>query len=337
LEQNLTFIPDHFEIAFPSAPAMENNNTRFTYLSNDLNMSAWLKNLSVRITAKGENNGTMTNYQIPRTQYFANAVDITPTLALPGGAHTSTLPQAISEANLSFSAGTAQLDYADVRFNYDRNRSNPVDPFTVSGNDTNLTVAVKDHTDTSVEGNETTRFDGSATFYYGRVRTEDLKTQQKQIKGKVLFEVYSTSPIAGFTQQSSSWYQNAYDDISTLQSGDFEPRAKRSRSSDDLSALAALSNLSGPSAGKTVFDIDYSGSGERRIIWHLDTPSWLWTSRFRDYSFDASSGCGEHPCFETLFQSQISPSGIRSGSFSGSRFEADMNSSIKKRAIKVLR
>lgn len=337
LERNLTFIPDHFKVEFPALPTMENNTTHYTYLSNDLNMSAWLKNLSVKITAEGERNGTMTNYQIPRNTYYANSVDITPTLEISGSPRMANAPQAMSDQNLSFSGGVATFDYQDVRFNYERNRSNPVDPFTLDGDETNLSVYVKDRTDTTVEGNATTHFSGSATFYYGRVLTEDIRTQRKSAYGNLRYLLYSSTPLSGFSRESVSWYLNKYDTASLPESADFDPRSTRSRSGTDLSAKTAVSDLNASVGGVRTFEITRTGDGDLRAIYHLDIPSWLWYSRYRDYSFSTASGCGEHPCFEYLYQTESSSSGIRSGSFGGSRFGSEMNSSIKKRAIKIMR
>ena len=334
LEQNLTFIPDHFRIIFSTTPTMENNATHFTYLSNDLNMSARLRNLSLTITAEGEKNGTMTNYAQPQTKYFANPVDIVPALSIPGDENTSTLPQPQSEQNLSFSAGVANMSYADVHFNYDRNHSDPTDPFSISGSDTNFTIGITDHVDTSVEGNETTHFDGSATFYYGRVLTSDLRTSTTPTAHNIRFAVYATTLLPGFEQYTQNWYINKYDDVSNWLA--IDPKVSRKLDSDNQNSTT-VSDVNITSAGVKNFNVNASGGEKFRAFYHLDIPTWLWYSRYEAYSHATDSTCAEHPCFTYIFDAVQDDTGIKSGDYKGVSFGNDFNSSVRRKAVKILR
>ena len=95
--------------------------------------------------------------------------------------------------------------------------------------------------------------------------------------------------------------------------------------------------------GIVTFDVSNSNSSSYKAYYHVDTPSWLWRSSYNSYDFtdgNSSSNCSSHPCFEYIFMTnsnQNSGVGIRSGTFGGASFKNDFNSTITKKAIKVMR
>ncbi len=332
-EQNLTFIPDHFNVNF-NTPIMTNHlDGNFTYLSNDLNMSAWLKNLSVTVTAKGEHNATMTNYETPQSLFYANDINITTALHVPNSPIMISPPSSQNNAHLTFIDGVADLNYSDVRFNYPREYQTPHNPIMIDGSEANLSVFVADVIDTAVIGEKNSTFAGDATFYFGKTVTEDVKTGQNSVPAKTVLEIYSPTKLSGFEQVTENWYVNKEDNFSTI----IGLMAKESRDINSAtSAYATAQNLTTASKGYINFNVINTHNKAYKVFYHLNIPKWLWYSRYNDYN--ATENCSEHPCFEYIYTSaNTNITGIKSGDFNGSAFSHDFNSSNKRKAIKLLR
>ena len=331
-EHNLTFIPDHFAITYTS-PIMTNYiDGSFTYLSNDLNMSAWLKNLSVTLTAEGENNATMTNYETPQSLFYANDINITTSLHVLNDPIMITPPSSATNAHLSFIDGVADLNYSDVRFNYPRDYKTPVNPIMIAGSDAKLSISVIDTIDTTVEGEKNSTFGGDATFYYGKIIPEDIKTAKNSVASQSLLEIYSDTILAGFERVTSNWYINKEDNFSTIDT--LTAKTKRTLSSD-TNTYTSATNLQVANQGKITYDLTNTHDSTYKAFYHLDIPTWLWHSRYSDYN--ASSDCSQHPCFEYIYESDKSATGITSGTFKGSHFDNDFNNTRERKAIKILR
>ena len=328
LEHNLTFIPDRFEINFASTPLMDNHGRSFTYFSNDLNMSADLKNLSFTITALGKNGGVMTNYQTPQTTYFSNDINLSLQLTVEQNPIISA--KIISQSD--FIAGVKTISYDDRAFNFGREYNVTKNSFFMDGIDSDLNISVFDKVDANVTGSKIQTFDGNATFYYARVRSEDIKTSENMVSSKTFVQIYSSSLLSGFQRATSSWYINKEDDFSIIA---LTPKDKRVISSSN-NIYTSATNLQVANGGSITYDITNTHDKSYKAYYHLDVPAWLWYSRYSDY--DGSSDCSEHPCFEYIFESeQNGIIGIRSGDFNGTRFENNFKSGAKKRAIKLMR
>ncbi|BBG64910.1 MSHA biogenesis protein MshQ [Hydrogenimonas sp.] len=351
-ERNVTFIPRRFDLQFLSTPVMENNDTsnRFTYLSSDLNMSAWLRSLTVVVTAVGERGGTMRNFSSPMDRLFADRVEITPVLRLPARhsqARYLYAPQPVSGADLGFDSGEAFINYADIPFNYDRSFDTPVDPFSVSGSEGNISVGVADALYPSVTGSLFSVFDGNATFYYGRLRAEDIATTDSSVTNRIGLEVYdgsASSFVSGFRQSSLRWFENA------KHIGAASGRIRRADAT-----LGSL--LSSPVDSSIVMDYSLFGNGfivmeinsssalgRSRTI-HLDIDPWLWyvpKGFGAAYSYSADSDCSMHPCF--IYRYEVKGEGgggVQSGDFNGSDFGVetiDLNATFeRKQGVKLFR
>ncbi len=350
-ERNVTFIPKRFDLQFLSAPTMEDNDTanRFTYISNDLNMSAWARNLTVVVTAVGEKNSTMKNFSNPADRLFSDPVDISPLLNLPAkhsAARYTAAPSAQSGADIGFDSGEAFVNYADVSFNYDRSFDTPLDPFFVSGSEANISVAVTDSRYPAVTGSLFSVFDGNATFYYGRLRADDVITTQPSVKKSVEIEVYDSggSPlVSGFRQNSLRWFRN---------------KKHTGPSSGKIVDANVTLGLSLNSGSDTTVSTDYSTFGSGFVVMeinntsglrksrtvHMGIDSWLWyaPSGFgKPYSYAPSSDCASHPCFLYSYEVRGVAAGVESGDFNGSDFDTepiDANATIRrKEGVKLFR
>ena len=337
LEQNLTFIPAKFKIDFPTTPVMKNyNDGSFTYYANDLTtMYASLRNLSFTVTALGENDTVMTNYQNPQTIYFANNSNFTLGLAVEQNPNLSNDINESSTRDLNFTDGIATLNYNDVTFNFTREHNVTREPLIMQGGNSQIQINIADNVDVSVEGNKTQAFAESAIFYYGRMITNDLRTADTPAPNKVSFAIYSTTILNGFERYTQNWYINKLDHFSNWQSA--TPKTNRKLSSDTQSS-ASISNEAVTSEGIKSFDLVANPSDKAfKAFFHLDIPAWLWYSKYEGYDFGVTSSCASHPCFAYIFDHDDQGVGIASGSFKGASFDHNITSTPKRKAVKLLR
>ncbi|PHS57662.1 MAG: hypothetical protein COB17_05475 [Sulfurimonas sp.] len=158
---NATFIPASFSIS--NAHLRDANNTNFTYISNDHNISA---SLDANITAVNALGAITHNFT---DNLWENNIDIS------FNVHTANIPNIkrdeINNANLVFTNGSAFINYKSttnnnqLRFNFDRNKSIAINPFLVMGNDVTLNAS-STYTNTIITG--TGIADRNATFLYAR-------------------------------------------------------------------------------------------------------------------------------------------------------------------------
>ena len=162
-ETNATFIPDHF--TFSAVNLYDDNNiSNFTYLSNDLNMSA---HVGVIITAKNNANGTTLNFD---SASWENPVDINLSLS------TTNTPAIIKNEidttqNIGFSNGVKTIaanesnSSRNLMFNFTREVNTTLNPFVVNGSELTLNAS-STYGSTNITGSSVA--DRNATFLYGR-------------------------------------------------------------------------------------------------------------------------------------------------------------------------
>ncbi len=166
---NATFIPDHFAVTAVTL----NNYTdagaqNFTYLSNDLNISAAL---SLSITAKNSLNGTTQNFD---NDSWEN--NITTVFNVIGTATTANRNEIAVPKDLDFASGVQSISNTETNtsknliFNFARVTNTPQNPFVVNGADVNIIVNSLYTSSTAntatITGNSLAT--ASATFVYGR-------------------------------------------------------------------------------------------------------------------------------------------------------------------------
>ncbi len=351
-ERNVTFIPSRFEVQFFSTPYIEDNDSvqRFTYLSNDLNMSAWARNLTVVVTAKGEKGGTLQNFSDPMSRLFADPVDISPLLSLPpkhSAARSLGEPQPSSGADINFSLGQAFVNYTDVPFNYDRSYNTPINPFLLLGSEGNVSVSVTDSTYPAVTGSVFSPFDGNATFYYGRLRAEDIATTHSSTENVAEIEVYddgASALVSGYVQNSLRWFRNAKH-TSGSPGGIKEANVTTGVSLSGAQDRTVSVKVDRYGSGTAVMDINSSEALSKSRTIHLNIDRWLWyvPGGFGgSYDYGASSDCSRHPCFQYTYEVKGGTSGgVLSGDFNGSDFDTETietNATYKrKEGVKLFR
>ena len=329
-EQNLTFIPKRFAIIFDAPPTMSNYlDGAFTYYANDLiHMGANLQNLSFKIKALGAHNGIMTNYQNTQTKWYANNTDFTLTLDVDQNPILSSDINESQIKDLNFTAGIATITYADLRFNFGRERNTTQKPRTTTGTNTKISIIAIDSIDHEVNASIEQTFNGDATFYYGKVIADDIKTGSVHVQATQKIEIYSQSPLTGFEQESLLWYLNKKDNFSIIGYRDENNR----KLSDTSTTNQTVTN------GKTSFTITANPTDKSyKKFYHLSIDPWLWYSKYEDYNFTNNNTCASHPCFQYIFEATKKASGIKSGHFKGAVFDNNFTTAPKRKAVKILR
>nr|MBL0721947.1 hypothetical protein [Sulfurovaceae bacterium] len=181
----ITFIPDHFEIS--NSYIQNHRNGDFTYLSNDLNMSA---NIGLTISAKNKGGVTTANFS-KETDWYEDSLSLILNLKKehPNGNNLMKL-EILDDTLLGFDRGSYTIFPADKKlaFNYQRRNNQAVIPFTINGteklsDDFDISAKIRSEYSPTIiiegEGNIT---GGSATFFYAKVKPnkffyEDVASQ----------------------------------------------------------------------------------------------------------------------------------------------------------------
>ena len=188
-EQNATFIPASFGVTDIEL-RNHNNDSNFTYLSNDLNMSA---HLSIKISARNTLGNIVQNFRAGNLFYEnpvtvdLNVTDWNASLPnrhpLDNSIHTKDIPSPVllgfgldDDANGTHTIAWDEGNLTQrVMFNYDRDNNHPVNPFIVPGSDINISVASTYKNSESgatrtVTGSGKGGTDSHVTFYFGRAK-----------------------------------------------------------------------------------------------------------------------------------------------------------------------
>ncbi len=160
-----TFIPDHFGF---TAPTLVNDNNRaFTYISNDLNMSA---RVGVSISALNSLNNVTQNFD---SGSWENPISVT--LSISTTATPSLLENNITNQSIGFINGNATLDTTgldsnrNLFFNFSRDTSTALNPFRVNSADVSINISSV-YATTTITAAAVNPLN-NATFVYGRTNS----------------------------------------------------------------------------------------------------------------------------------------------------------------------
>lgn len=186
---NATFIPSHF--ALSNVTLHNSNNSNFTYLSTDLNISA---PFDITVTAQNTLNATTQNFN---QGSWENPVDINISLPTVTGM-TSRKDEINSSVNLGFTSGSITIPWNDTNttkklsFNFERTVNIPLNPFIVNGTNINLTALSRYTSSTSntkdVTGTNTAV--NNATFIYGRSHAPRQRYKNDNGIAFIYYEAY---------------------------------------------------------------------------------------------------------------------------------------------------
>ncbi|EQB39656.1 hypothetical protein M947_06585 [Sulfurimonas hongkongensis] len=181
---NATFIPSHF--ALSGVELHNNSGSTFTYISDDLNISA---PYSVVLTAQNALNATTQNFD---KDSWENPVNVSITLPTVIGM-TPNKNELDLGLNLDFVNGVKNIlsNDSNLSFNFNREVNKTINPFVIEGGDTNLTAisqysasgTTKDITGTNTAANK-------ATFIYGRTHAPRQRYTDNSGSALIYFEAY---------------------------------------------------------------------------------------------------------------------------------------------------
>lgn len=364
---SVSLTPDHFDI---NSNLQNISAGTFTYLAtldgNPLleNMSA---TLNMSISARNANGGITRNYS---SVCYAQPTDINVSYSTSPITPAGRLTEAITyETNTTrttnvpigniielnamptsmFDDGSASLG---LRINFNRDFSQPVNPFDININDINIT----DSSGISELGEV---LGGNATFYYGRVKADELLYQLSDgtsgpTRLLINYEIYDTTPRSrnlNWLQNSMQWYRNDFHTGTLLASlygrvGAATPSKIGESipiSNNDLSGTA---DSRGPfsSANPGISWIQFSPRNvtvSSKISLHLEVNPWLWhTDTFNPQPYQTTGSCSQHPCANiNIFGGREHTKSIISGDINGS--DVDMvgkkSQRVRESGIKVFR
>ncbi len=166
-DYNLTFVPYRFDMAFLDTPLLEDNST-FTYFSNERNMSARVTALSLAVRALNRQGGTTRNY----TDRTAGGYEQDIRVRIDVNISAADKSRIGEYGDAAFTEGEAVLTLPDWLYNPGRQKQMPQNPLRLPGDDVNLSVSLTDS-----DGVLGTLFqngvEGNATFLYGRINPID--------------------------------------------------------------------------------------------------------------------------------------------------------------------
>lgn len=242
----------------------------------------------------------------------------------------SDINQTLTISKNSFVDGEAS---AQMDFNYDRNYSNNVNPFKVSG----LGVDIPSSDIAKIENNDTSLDDGEIVLYFGRINPKAIRTS-RDIKYSTIIEVYdnsSSSYVNGFVQNSLNWYaMDLHNDNIDGNITDIIPKTNHILSSGEEFSIDVISD---PKNGRIFADINNSTKGD--YILHVKTKPWLWYALQgygKDYNDSEDSTCITHPCLEYIFV-DTKDRNITTGNYYGGDIDVDDRGNIKQIGLKIYR
>lgn len=319
--KSIKFTLDHFDI---NATLKNFEDQKFTYLSNpatDENMSMAAV-LDINISAKNGDGNVTKNYDLNcyAKDYDMNiSYDYT---ALTPKDQISTIyfleTNSSKETNTTiedkkvefedmvkeaFAKGEAHLH---TKINFDRNYTKPLNPF-----DLNITgINIQDTDDV---GDTNSTLDGNATFFYGRLATQDITTQITDIQEDVTYEIYDTTASKPFIQNSLYWFKNGWHegadgrkfaDIQVLNATTFDAnmstqtyKNKKLKFDKDL--------VEDPDRGRQAIPMVLANpESPENITVHVKIEPWLWhtySTTPKAYSYETGTTCLEHNCFNIFY------------------------------------
>ncbi|MDP2849793.1 MAG: Ig-like domain-containing protein [Sulfuricurvum sp.] len=311
---NATYIPSTFNI---STLRLSNNNGNpgtFTYLARIGDDEATLKMMSGRfdlnVSAQNNNGAITRNF---RQGAWEKSVTITPIVFdnLHGDANETVINNlAIGFGSGGDENGTKYLAWNEtnsslmLRFNFNKSPTITVNPFSVNGNETNVSI-ISFYTgtapigDRNVSGSRIENADQNVTFVYGRIVPRDVRVfGNVGFTANAWYEVFNTPTLAGTglapSRNSSQWFINILHNDNN--DGDGNITRIQNNSNGTVTTVNMWSNEVNGMETYTLGPIAPTYSGKA----HINTDPWLWYGiNALEYSDPSNPNldCQTHPCF----------------------------------------
>lgn len=341
-DTNVTYIPHHFDFNTLSITNNNGNPGSFTYLANEVGQMAGRIQTQMRALNK---NGAVTQ-NFAKAPLWENPVTVTPVVRTaayplhPDANETTIANLAIGFGTLTDANGTKTIAWDEtntstyLRFNFDRNVSQPAIPFDVNGTDLNISMTshyVDGGNWADINGSRlgtTNPANGLSTFVYGRVNPLSVTVYgNAPITATSYMEVYNTVPMAlggvalSTSKMGNDWWINSV------------------HTSDDGNASVTVTNAAGhvPANnillnGVTTYS-NFAGvlTPPMEFEAHIQTQPWLWYGiSVLPYSDPANPGninCMTHPCFYVKIRPSIT-NWVGGGSEKGNKSQNPANETL---------
>ncbi len=306
----IKFIPFAFRI---DAKYTDFNNSNFTYISNDLNMSS---NLDINITAINKD-GNATEYY--NRDMYAKNIALTITHSIPLNVNSvryvETSQNAIQEVNITspiqlsisknyFDKGKANLH---IKINFPRDNKNPINSFRFNINEINVT-------DNDANGSIT--LNQSATFYYGRMFIDNVSGYASELNNTAKYQYWNNNSWV----LNTNHINNSFGEIKYLYINASDVSYTKGNVNNGLQQVTL----------RTTHTLPY------KVKVHVAIPSWLWyhplAKNYQDPSA-SNQDCLTHPCFNASFLSDSKGwggVGINKAKYKETNRTTEINSSLDK-------
>jgi hypothetical protein len=343
------FNPYTFELNATYNDYDTDNN--FTYLDDSLNVAS---HLELNVTAENAYGETTENYN---KECYAKDIDINLShnsvdagvnnilyeyKDASGNVYGIFSTDKNNDVNITYSKNNFTTDHngsaqINVYLNFDRNISNPVNPF-----EFNITAIEVNDTNTS----GSLELGKTARYYYGNLLLDDILAVQNDFNKTFSFVMYDdneSDTLKPDTREAIyNWYENSYhkkidgnvsnDEI--VVSSDYNASNNINNGTEKVSVSEFQDDN-----GHITFEINRKDGSVNFVVIHLLSPNlkWLWYSKFNQkYDISYDSTCLNHFCFAVSWQSANDEGEVGSGEFNGTEANVtDTNST--KRGVKIFR
>ena len=227
---------------------------------------------------------------------------------------------------------SSEIKYA---LNVYREYNHPKNPLDINVTEINTTSI-------SVKNLGLTPENNGSTFYYGKVKTKDIVTNQaSNVDNYIYIDIFSdvnNAYVGSFVQDSLKWYRMQIDNISIIkelipQEGFvYNVDVNKSGISLDKNSSLTVQN------GRTDTNISNSWGKSDSAYIHIKIPPYLWYSNYNDYNDSNKSDCSQHPCFKYSYITKSQGKSITSGNYNGTTIMTkDFDANRTRKGVKVFR
>ena len=342
ITKTITVVPHHFDVNV----SVSNFDNNFTYFDNNLSIYSLI---DLNVTAQNEQNETTKNYN---SKCYAKNVDVnlTPNIFR----HNDKLSKEVlykifyvdsnssvyknKDINFSIGEGNFTTDHngsaiVKIHLNFERNVSNPEDPF-----EYNITNAEVNDSDINLTYLKT---DGNATFYYGNMFMIDIITYKNDFNISQKFLMYDDNSSDDYKPNSDeillNWYQNLFNHLKDANISNFVVTKGYVYNPNDIvnSIKVKVNDIN----NSLNLNIQRKNSDIHFIVIHIidSNASHLWYSKYgNEYNVSKNSSCTNHFCFTVTWPQNEQNNGVLSGDINGTKADVNESNEIK-RGVKIFR
>jgi hypothetical protein len=307
-DNNVTFIPDHFDFSVLGITNNNGNPGSFTYIANEVNQMAG--RIHTQMQALNKLNGITANFA--SFPLWENNVSVVPVVAKSTYLYPDANESNITNLAIGFLGGAKTIAWdetntsQDLRFNFQRDVNLSQNSFDVNGSDLNISMTshyvdgIKVADITGSRLGTVSPATGGSKFVYGRIVPRDVRVFGSNISfiANGWYEVFNTSNIAGTllppSRNDNGWFINTlHSDSVSIYDGDSNVTVLITGSNPTNANIVVNSGLE-----EYIFGNSYALGGYKA---HIDTDAWLWYGtgalQYLDPANPGNLNCLTHPCF----------------------------------------